>query len=67
MNVIDDRAGVRSTIVASQLPISEWHHLINDPGIANALLDRLLHRAVRIEPKGESLRRRTPKRAPELT
>ena len=67
MDVIDDRAGVRSTIVASQLPVSDWHHLIADPSIADALLDRLVHRAVRIELKGESMRRRdvTPER--ELT
>jgi len=67
MDVIDDRAGVRSTIVASQLPVAEWHHLVSDPSIADALLDRLLHRAVRIELKGESLRKRSPKGAPELT
>jgi len=60
MDVIDDRAGVRSTIVASQLPVSKWHHLVADPSIADALLDRLLHKASRIELKGESLRRRTP-------
>jgi len=67
MDVIDDRAGVRSTIVASQLPVSNGHHLVGDPSIADALLDRLLHRATRIELKGESLRRRTPKGAPALT
>ena len=57
MDVVDDRAGVRSTIVASQLPVGEWHHLANDPSIADALLDRLMHKSVRIELKGESLRR----------
>ena len=60
MDVVDDRAGVRSTIVASQLPVGEWHHLVNDPSIADALLDRLLHKSVRIELKGESMRKRTP-------
>ena len=67
MDVVDDRAGTRSTIVSSQLPVGEWHHLVADPSIADALLDRLLHRAVRIELKGESLRRRSPKDGPELT
>jgi DNA replication protein DnaC len=67
MDVIDDRAGVRSTIVSSQLPVGEWHHLVGDPSIADALLDRLLHRSVRIELKGESLRKRTPQGASELT
>jgi DNA replication protein len=67
MDVIDDRAGVRSTIVASQLPVAEWHHLIADPSIADALLDRLVHRAVRIELKGESMRRRDDTAQKELT
>ena len=60
MDVVDDRAGVRSTIVASQLPVGEWHHLVKDPSIADALLDRPLHKSVRIELKGESMRKRTP-------
>jgi DNA replication protein DnaC len=67
MDVIDDRAGVRATIVASQLPVAEWHHLVTDPSIADALLDRLLHRATRIELKGESLRKRAPRPAQQLT
>jgi DNA replication protein DnaC len=67
MDLVDDRAGIRSTIVASQLPVSEWHHLIGDPSIADGLLDRLRHRAERIELKGESLRQSTPKHAPQLT
>jgi DNA replication protein DnaC len=67
MDVIDDRAGVRSTIVASQLPVADWHHLIADPSIADALLDRLVHRSVRIELKGESMRRRDDTAQKELT
>lgn len=67
MDVIDDRAGARSTIVSSQLPVADWHHLINDPSIADALLDRLVHRAVRIELKGESMRKRSDKANRELT
>ena len=47
MDVVDDRAGVRSTVIASQLPVSDWHHLIVDPSIADAVLDRLVHRSVR--------------------
>ncbi len=43
MDVVDDRAGVRSTIVAGQLPVSTWHHLASDPGIADALPDSLPH------------------------
>jgi DNA replication protein len=67
MDVVDDRAGVRSTIVASQLPVANWHHLIADPSIADALLDRLVHRSVRIELKGESMRRRDDTAQKELT
>ena len=67
MDVVDDRAGLRSTIVTSQLPVSEWHSLIADASIADALLDRLVHRAVRIELKGESMRKEAPPRPPKLT
>jgi len=67
MDVVDDRAGVRSTVIASQLPVSDWHHLIADPSIADAVLDRLVHRSVRIELTGESMRRRAPNKETELT
>jgi len=67
MDVVDDRAGVRSTVIASQLPVSDWHHLIADPSIADAVLDRLVHRSVRIELTGESMRRRAPSKESELT
>ena len=67
MDVVDDRAGRTSTIVTSQLPVSEWHHLITDPSVADALLDRLVHRAVRIELKGDSMRREAPKTPRKLT
>jgi DNA replication protein DnaC len=67
MDVIDDRAGRSSTIVTSQLPVSEWHHLIADPSVADALLDRLVHRAVRLELKGGSMRKEAPKRPRKLT
>lgn len=67
MDVIDDRAGLRSTIIASQLPVADWHHLIADPSIADAVLDRLVQRSVRIELKGESLRKRGPQKGADLT
>lgn len=67
MDVVDDRADRSSTIVTSQLPVSEWHHLINDPSVADALLDRLVHRAVRIELKGGSMRKEAPKSRRKLT
>jgi DNA replication protein DnaC len=57
LEVIEDRAGLRSTIVTSQLPAAMWHQAIGDPTIADAALDRILHNSERIELSGESLRR----------
>ncbi len=57
LEVIDDRS-TRSTIITSQLPIEHWHAWLNDPTVADAILDRLVHRAHRIALKGESLRRK---------
>ena len=57
LEVIDDRS-TRSTIITSQLPIEHWHAWLNDPTVADAILDRLIHRAHRIALKGESLRRK---------
>jgi DNA replication protein DnaC len=59
LEVIDDRALVHSTLVATQLPVGEWHGLFSDPTVADAVLDRLVHNAVRIELKGESMRKKT--------
>lgn len=56
MEVIEDRAERASTLIASQLPIKDWHAIIGDPNQANALCDRLLHNAHRIELKGPSMR-----------
>jgi DNA replication protein DnaC len=57
LEVIEDRVGLRSTIVTSQLPIENWHESLGDPTIADAVLDRLLEKAHRIELHGDSLRR----------
>lgn len=61
LEVIDDRAGRGSTILTSQLPTSLWHDHIGDPTVADAICDRLLHTAHRIELTGPSMR--DPKRA----
>jgi len=58
LELIEDRHGLRSTLITSQLPISAWHEYLNDPTVADALLDRLLNGAHRIELKGESMRKR---------
>lgn len=62
LEVIDDRSTSRSTIITSQLPIEHWHAWVNDPTVADAILDRLVHRAHRIALKGESLRRKQPEK-----
>lgn len=59
LELIEDRHGLRSTVLTSQLPVSAWHAFLNDPTVADALLDPLTSGAHRLELKGESLRRRT--------
>ncbi len=58
MEIIDDRAGTRATIVTSQLPVEHWHAWIGDATIADAILDRLLSRSHRLALKGKSMRPR---------
>jgi DNA replication protein DnaC len=57
MEIIEDRHGKSSTIVTSQLPVKQWHEVIGEKTIADAILDRIVHTAHRIELKGESLRK----------
>ena len=57
MEIIEDRHGRASTIVASQLPPASWYDVISEASIADAILDRLVHTSYKIELKGESLRR----------
>jgi len=57
LEVIEDRAQLRSTIITSQLPIALWHEALGEPTIADAILDRLLHNAHRIELRGDSMRK----------
>ena len=61
LELLDDRHGNRSTLVTSQLPVDHWHDIIGDPTLADAILDRLIHNAYRINLKGESLRKRHAK------
>lgn len=58
MEIIEDRHGKRSTIIASQLPVSAWHDVIGEQTIADAILDRMVHNSMRIDLKGESLRKK---------
>ncbi|MGC9344334.1 MAG: IS21-like element helper ATPase IstB [Bacteroidales bacterium] len=58
MEIIEDRHGKASTIIASQIPMANWYDIISEATIADAILDRLIHTSFRIELKGESLRRK---------
>ena len=57
LEIIEDRHGVRSSIVTSQLPVEKWHAMIGDPTLADAILDRLVHSAYHLNLKGESMRK----------
>ena len=62
MEIIEDRHGKRSTIITSQLPVKEWYDVIGEKTLSDAILDRLVHDAHRVELIGESLRhKQTPK------
>jgi DNA replication protein DnaC len=62
LEIIEDRHGKRSTIITSQLPVKQWHDVIGEKTIADAVLDRIVHSAGRIELKGESLRKKWNKK-----
>ncbi len=57
LEILEDRHGLRSTLVTSQLPTKHWHEIIADQTLADAILDRLVHNAYRINLKGESMRK----------
>jgi DNA replication protein DnaC len=58
LEILEDRYGLRSTLVTSQFPVQNWHQLIGDPTLADAILDRLVHNAYKIHLKGESMRKK---------
>ena len=62
MEIIEDRHAKNATIVVSQLPTSAWHQIIGEQTIADAILDRLVHSAHRINLKGESMRKKLRKK-----
>ena len=59
LEILEDRHGLKSTLVTSQLPVEHWHEQIGDPTLADAILDRLVHSAHKIKLKGESMRKKT--------
>lgn len=67
LEVLEERHGRRSTIATSQLPIEEWHGVIGDATLADAILDRLVHNAYKINLRGESMRKQQPKLTGAIT
>lgn len=61
MDIIEDRHGKRSTIITSQLPVSGWYDIIGEQTVADAILDRIVHQAIRLELTGDSLRKKGKK------
>ncbi len=58
LEILDDRYERKSTVITSQLPVDKWHRYLEDPTLADAILDRVIHNAYRIEIQGESMRKR---------
>ena len=67
LEILDDRFNARATLVTSQLPIAHWHDYLGDPTLADAILDRLVHRAYKLDLKGESMRKQGSSLTPEPT
>ena len=65
LEILEDRHGRTSSLFSSQLPVSQWHQIIGDPTIADAICDRIVHTAHRIELKGESVRKLYARRGAE--
>jgi len=59
MEIVEDRHGRGSILITSQLPVTAWHDVIDEPTFADAILDRLVHNAYRLELDGHSMRRST--------
>jgi len=58
LEILEDRHGLKSTVITSQLPVASWHEVIGDPTIADAICDRIINNSYRIELKGDSLRKK---------
>jgi DNA replication protein DnaC len=58
LEIVEDRYGRGATLITSQIPVDRWHDLIADPTLADAILDRVVHNAHRIQLRGDSLRRK---------
>ncbi|CAA7619649.1 Putative insertion sequence ATP-binding protein y4pL (fragment) [Magnetospirillum sp. SS-4] len=65
MEIVEDRYGRGSLLITSQVPVNRWHEIVGDPTLADAILDRIVHAAYRIDLDGESMRK--PQAGEELT
>jgi len=66
LEILDDRHGQAATLITSQFPVAQWHEVIADPTVADAILDRLVHNAYRLELGGKSMREtKTPTDKPQ--
>jgi DNA replication protein DnaC len=66
MDIVEDRHSKHSTIIASQVPVKNWYDVIGEQTVADAILDRLVHQSVRVELKGESLRKNKKQNTTEV-
>lgn len=57
-DIVEERYQMRSTVIASQIPVEKWHTIIGDPTLADAILDRLVHCSYKMTLKGESMRKK---------
>ncbi len=57
LEIVDDRSDSKSTIIASQLPVESWHDTISNPTLADAILDRVVHKSYKLKLKGDSMRK----------
>jgi DNA replication protein DnaC len=60
LEIIEERYARGATLITSQIPIDRWHDIIGDPTLADAILDRLIHNAHRLQLRGDSLRKKSP-------
>lgn len=58
LEIVDDRTGTGAILIAAQLPVSKWYDYIHEPTLADAILDRIVHRAHKVELRGESMRKK---------
>jgi len=64
LEILEDRHGIHSTLITSQIPSAQWHELMDNPTVADAIMDRLIHNAYKINLKGESMRKKKSQLTP---